>query len=232
MARIPLVLLPGLLCDARLWRAQAEGLADLAEVTVADLTGADSVAGLARAVLAAAPARFAVAGLSMGGYVLQEMLRQEPGRLERIALLDTSAAADRPEQGERRRAQMALAAEGRLAEVVETLLPGLVHPDRLADAELTGVVRAMAETVGAPAFVRQQTAIMGRPDGWADLARVACPALVLCGADDALTPPAPHERMAQAIAGSRLVVVGDCGHLSPLEQPAAVNAALREWLGA
>lgn len=228
--KTPLILLPGLLCDATLWRHQVDGLADIADITIADLTGHDSFAALADAVLAMAPPRFALAGLSMGGYLAQEIMRRAPDRILRLALLDSSARADSAVQSRRRRGLIGLAGRGRFKGVTPRLLPLLIHPDRMADEALTGAVMAMADAVGKDAFLRQQQAILTRPDGRGDLARIACPTLVLCGRQDALTPLEAHEEMAAAIPGARLVVIEDCGHLSTLEAPDAVTAAMRDWL--
>ncbi len=231
-AKVPLVLLPGLLCDATLWRHQCENLADIADITVGDLTGHDCFADLAEAVLASAPDRFALAGLSMGGYVAQEIMRRAPARVSRLALLDSSARADSAAHAKRRRGLIELAGKGRFKGVTVRLLPYLIHPDRLEDEALTGAVMAMAEAVGKEAYLRQQQALLTRPDGRADLARIDCPTLVLCGRQDALTPLDLHEEMAAAIPGARLVVVDDCGHLSTMESPETVTAAMRDWLTA
>jgi pimeloyl-ACP methyl ester carboxylesterase len=226
----PLVLLPGLLLDAELWRHQIADLADLATPIVGDLTRHDSIAAMATAMLAEMPDSFSLAGLSMGGYVAQEIMRQAPHRVLHLALLDTSARADTDEQRARRHGLLELAGMGHFKGVTPRLLPQLLHPAHLADPALTEPVMAMAERVGPEAFLRQQTAIMGRRDGRADLARIACPALVLCGKQDLLTPPELHEEMAAAIPGATLVTIEQCAHLSPIEQPAQVNAALRRWL--
>jgi pimeloyl-ACP methyl ester carboxylesterase len=228
--RTPLLLLPGLLNDAALWRRQLEDLADFATPIVGDLTRHQSIAAMATAMLAEMPDSFSLAGLSMGGYVAQEIMRQAPHRVLRLALLDTNARADTDAQRARRRGLIELAGKGQFKGVTPRLLPQLLHPAHLADAALTATVMAMAERVGPAAFLRQQTAIMGRRDGRADLARVVCPALVLCGKQDLLTPPALHEEMAAAIPGARLVMIEQCGHLSALEQPAEVSAAMRLWL--
>jgi pimeloyl-ACP methyl ester carboxylesterase len=224
------VLLPGLLLDAELWRHQIADLADLATPIVGDLTRHDSIAAMATAMLAEMPDSFSLAGLSMGGYVAQEIMRQAPHRVLRLALLDTSARADTDEQRARRHGLLELAGMGHFKGVTPRLLPQLLHPAHLADPALTEPVMAMAERVGPEAFLRQQTAIMGRRDGRADLARIACPALVLCGKQDLLTPPELHEEMAAAIPGATLVTIEQCAHLSPIEQPAQVNVALRRWL--
>lgn len=226
----PLVLLPGLLCDARLYGPQLPALAAAAETIVADLTRDDTIEAMAARVLAEAPARFTLCGLSMGGYVALAILRQAPERVSRLALLDTQARADPPEATQRRKDLMALAERGEFRGVSPRLLPLLIHPDRLADEPLTGVVRAMAEGVGKDAFLRQQRAIMGRIDSRPHLAAIRCPTLVLCGRQDALTPLERHEEMAAAIPDATLVVLARCGHLAPLERPRAVTAQLLAWL--
>ncbi len=226
----PLVLLPGLLCDAALWQSQVEALRDIATPWVADLTQDDSLPAMARRVLAAAPPRFAVAGLSMGGYVAQEIMRQAPERVVRLALLDTSGRADTPEQTTRRRDLIELAHRGEFKGITPRLMPQFIHHDRLGDAVLVGAITAMNGRVGKDAFLRQQKAIMGRPDGRSDLQRIAVPTLVLCGREDVLTPLALHEEIAGLVPGARLEVVEHCGHMSTMERPEAVNRALRRWL--
>ena len=230
MAQPTLILLPGLLCDEALWRPQIDRFGTRLDVRVGDLTRDDSLRGMAGRLLAGAPPRFALAGLSMGGYVAQEILREAPGRVSRVALLDSSARPDSAEQTARRKALIKLAQSGKFKGVTPRLLPLLIHPGRLGDRALTGTVMAMAERVGHAAFLRQQNAILKRPDGRPDLPRIACPALILCGRQDALTPPALSREMAEAIPGARLVELDECGHLASLEQPEAVNDALEEWL--
>jgi pimeloyl-ACP methyl ester carboxylesterase len=227
---LPIVLIPGLLASARLYREQLPTLWRFGPVTVADHTRADNVPAIARSILAAAPPRFALAGLSMGGYVAFEILRQAPERVERLALLDTGAQPDTPELTERRRKQIALAQRGHLGEVVELQFEILLHPDRQHDESLRAVVRLMAQETGAEAFVRQQTAIIGRPDSRSDLAAIRCPTLVLVGDSDALTPPPLAVEIAEGIDGARLVVVPESGHLTTLERPETVTRALAQWL--
>ncbi|MGH6660827.1 MAG: alpha/beta fold hydrolase [Rhodospirillales bacterium] len=228
--KTPLILLPGLLCDAALWGHQTETLADVADATVADLTRDDTIAAMAARVLKAAPGKFALAGLSMGGYVAQEIMRQAPARVTRLALIDTSSRADDEAQRSRRYALLSQLEHGDFKGVTTRLLPLLIHRDRLADEALVGVVRASAAHVGRDAYRRQQHAILGRPDGRADLRKIACPTLVMCGRQDALTPLPLHEEMAAEIPRASLVVVEDCGHLAPLERPRTVTAVLRYWL--
>jgi pimeloyl-ACP methyl ester carboxylesterase len=229
-AKPPLILLPGLLCTAALWRHQTKTLGDIAEITVADLTQDDTIEAMAERVLATAPARFALAGLSMGGYVAQAIMRRAPERVARLALLDTSARPDSPAQTERRLGLIKQVEIGEFKGVTARLLPLLIHADRLGDQVLTHTITRMAEHVGKEAFLRQQHAIMTRPDGRPDLPKIACPILILCGRQDALTPLEVHEEMAALIPNAALVVVEDCGHLAPLERAVTVSALLRYWL--
>lgn len=231
MNKLPLVLLPGLLCDAQLWQPQVEALSDIADIWIADHTRADTMAGVARDVLADAPfARFALAGLSMGGYIALEILRQAPQRVAKLALLDTAAGPDLPQQTQTRMEFIALAERGDFVRVTEALLPLLIHPARLRERSLTDTIKSMAENTGRDAFLRQEKAIMSRADSRALLATIACPTLVLCGRQDALTPLARHEEIAAGVKGARLEVIADCGHLATLERPTEVTAALRRWL--
>ena len=228
--KTPLLLLPGLLCDRALWQAQIDDLADIAEPIVADLSRDDSMTGMARRALAEAPPRFALAGLSMGGYVAQEILRQAPERVLRLALLDTNARADTEEQTARRRGLIGLAEKGEFHGVTPRLLPVFLHPARLADQPLIESVTAMTARVGKDSFLQQQRAIMGRPDGRSSLAAIKCPTLVLCGRQDQLTPLDLHEEIAALIPGARLEIVEECGHLSTMERPWEVSVLLRQWL--
>jgi pimeloyl-ACP methyl ester carboxylesterase len=199
-------------------------------VTVADHRRDDSVAAAAHRILAEAPPRFALAGLSMGGYIAFEIMRQAPERVAKLALLDTSARADVPEQTAQRKLQIELAENGRYAEIADLLFPRLVHPDRTGDPALRALVRLMAEETGAHAFVRQQKAIIGRPDSRLDLATIACPTLVLVGEGDQVTPPERAAEIAEAIPGASLVTIAGSGHLSAIERPDAVTRALTQWL--
>jgi pimeloyl-ACP methyl ester carboxylesterase len=225
-----LVLVPGLLCSAELFGPQIERLAGSAAVSVADHTGCASMPEIARAILAAAPDQFALAGLSMGGYIAFEMLRQAPERISRLALLDTNARADRPDQIEQRRKLIALGRTEGVRAVQQALLPYLVHPDRLADAGLVETVLRMAEETGQEAFERQQTAIMDRPDNRPFLGAIKSPTVIIVGAEDGLTPVKVAEEMHAGIAGSRLEIIPHCGHLSTLERPEMVNRILAAWL--
>lgn len=230
MNRIPLILLPGMPLDAALWEHQTQHLAEVAEVSVCMITQANAMADLARLVLAQAPARFALAGLSMGGYVALEIMRQAPERVLKLALLDTNARPDTPEQTANRRAAIELAQQGRMRAVMAGMVAKLIHPGRLNERDLVESVYAQAERVGAEAYARQQTAIMNRADSRPDLPAIRCPTAVICGRQDALTPPEVHVEMADAIPGARFLPIEECGHLAPMERPQAVTALLREWL--
>jgi len=225
-----LVLVPGLLCTAELFMPQIAALGRTAAVAVGDHTASASLEGIAAAILATAPARFALAGLSMGGYIAFEMVRQAPDRITRLALLDTNARADRPEQAAQRRELVALARSKGLQAAAELLLPFLVHRDRLSDEALVAVVRRMAAETGVDVFARQQEAIIARPDNRPFLPSIHCPTVIIVGAEDAITPVKVAEEMQAGIPESRLEVIAECGHLATLERPEAVNRILADWM--
>jgi pimeloyl-ACP methyl ester carboxylesterase len=227
---LPIVLVPGLTCTARLYAGQIPALWPFGPVTIADHRRDDDMAAIARRILAAAPPRFALAGLSMGGYIAFEIMRQAPQRVAKLALLDTGARADTPEQTERRYVLMAKAKAGAYAEIPELAFPLYVHRKRHGDAALKSIVRAMAEETGLDGYLHQQQAIIGRPDSRPSLAAISCKTLVLVGEADEATPPDLAREIASGIPGARLVVVPGSGHLSTLEEPGAVNEALAEWL--
>ena len=225
-----LILVPGLNSTEAVFAPQIERLRRDRPVLVADHRQDDSLESIAWRLLAAAPRRFALAGHSMGGYVALEVLRQAPDRVSRIALLDTSARPDTPERKEARERLIALAAGGRFDDVHPLLWDALVHPARRRDSQLESVVREMHRQTGPEAFIRQQRAIMGRPDSRATLPGVEIPTLVMVGAEDAITPPELSREMSDMIEWASLVVVPDCGHLAPLERPAQVTSAMEAWL--
>lgn len=231
--KTPLVLLPGLLCDAALWEPQLSKLADVADFFVADLTDCETMGEMAASVLRNSPWKeFALAGLSMGGYVAQEIMRQAPQRVTRLALLDTRSRPELPEETKRREQFMKLARSGRgFTPVTNRMLPLVLHESRVKDAALIKVIREMAERTGVEGYIRQQKAIIARPDFRPLLPSIRCPTLVLCGRQDRLTPLENSEEMAQAIPKAKLVVIEECGHLSTLERPEFVNRAMRGWLG-
>ena len=192
-----------------------------------------TIAEMATAVLRDAPfPRFALAGLSMGGYVCMEIMRRAPERVSRLALLDTRATADSPEETQRRLSLIELAkSEQDLAPIMRQMIPLLLHSAHAEDPILADLLLGMAERTGVDAFIKQQRAIISRPDSRRDLTHIGVPTLILCGRQDSLTPLAYHDEMASLIAESEQVVIEDSGHIPPLEQPAEVNRALRAWLG-
>jgi len=233
MLETPLVLIPGLLCTRELWAPEIAGLSDMARIMVANHYDADSMAAIGGAILAAPPARFALAGLSMGGAIALEIMRQAPERVLKLALLDTTAALDSEEVRNNRRLYLDLARNGRFAEITQGhLLKRLVHPDRLADKPLVDTILRMAEETGAEAFIRQETAILNRPDSRPGLGAIHCPTLVIVGDHDLITPMERAREIAGAIPRSRLEIITGCGHLSTLERPDVVTAVLRVWLAA
>ena len=227
---IPLLLLPGLLCDTRLWQGPIDALSDIAAPVVADLTLDDRFEAMADRAVAAMPPSFAMAGLSMGGYVAFAILRRQPHRVSRLMLMDTSARPDTEASARRRRALIAISASGRFHGVAPRMLPDLLHPDSLERDGIGQEVAAMAARVGRDAFVRQQTAILHRPDSRPDLADIRVPAWIVVGAGDRITPPPLAQEIAAGIPNSRLEVIERCGHLPPLEAPQATSALMRWWL--
>jgi pimeloyl-ACP methyl ester carboxylesterase len=226
----PVVLVPGLACTPRLYAGQLPALWTFGPVMVADHRRGDSMDAIAGQILAQAPPRFALCGLSMGGYIAFAIQRLAPDRVMKLALLDTGSRSDPPEASERRKASIAKVRAGEFEAVMDALWPVLVDKNRRDDTALKRVVLDMATTTGPEAFIRQQQAIMTRPDSRPGLRAIRCPTLVLVGEGDELTPPALAEEMASLVSESRLVKVPDCGHLSTLEQPEAVTKALVEWM--
>lgn len=226
----PLVLLPGMMCDARLFEAQFARFSTERPVLFVPAIGADTMAELARQVLEIAPPRFALAGLSMGGIVAMEVIRQAPERVARVALLDTNPLADRPEQAPIRAAQVEKVKRGGLAEVMrEEMKPNYLaeSPNKPAILDLC---MKMAEALGADVFTSQSNAIQHRQDQTETLRNLSVPALVLCGEADQLCPVSRHELMHALIPTSQLEVIPGAGHLPTLEQPDRTNEALTTWL--
>jgi pimeloyl-ACP methyl ester carboxylesterase len=231
--RSHLVLLPGLLCDRRVWQSQIDALA--LPCHVVDYGQRDSLHAMAEHALATAPAGpLAVAGHSMGGRVAFEMWRQAPERIERLALLDTSyhplaeGEAGKAETAQRLALLHTAHRDGMRAMAREWAV-GMVHPSRHGTPVFEAVLDMLARST-PDIFAAQINALLKRPNCSSLLPTIRCPTLLLCGREDAWSPPSRHEHMHQAIAGSRLVIVEHCGHMSTMEQPEAVNRALVEWL--
>jgi pimeloyl-ACP methyl ester carboxylesterase len=229
---IPVLLVPGLMCSPRLFSDQIPALWRFGPIAVADHTRDDSMGAIARRILSMAPPSFVLVGISMGGYIALELLRQAPDRVFKLGLLDTTARPDTHEQSERRRARIDLAQHGRYSEIPDLLFPLLVHPSRRDDEGLLQILRLMAAETGSEAFVRQERAIMTRPDSRPGLGSISCPTLVLVGDSDQVTPPDCAAEIAAAIPGAQLVVLRECGHASTLEQPDRVTRVLVEFLAA
>jgi pimeloyl-ACP methyl ester carboxylesterase len=225
-----ILLLPGLLNDASLFTEQIGALSTLAKVEVGDLTTGVTITDMAARVLKAASAeRFVLLGLSLGGYVAFEIMRQAPERVAGLVLMDTTARPDTADAIAKREALITLAATD-LDAVTEQLLPRLSHPERMNLPDVGGVIQSMARSLGKEVFARQQRAIMGRPDSRPTLAAITCPTLVICGRDDLITPPELAKEMADGIRHAKLKLIEQCGHLSTLDQPEEVNHLLLDWI--
>lgn len=235
MKKPVLLLLPGLLCDQANWAAQCEALAGLADCRVPDYRALDSIEAMAGHVLDVAPSgRFALAGHSMGGRVALEVLRRAPERVDRLALLDTGfKGLDAGDAGEKERAgRHALLSRAR-AEGMRAMgaqwARGMVHPSRI-DTPVFEAILHMIDRNTPGMFAAQIQALLNRPDASALLPRIACPTLLLCGRDDLWSPLARHEDMQRLISGARLEVIEASGHMTTMEQPQVVSAALAGWL--
>ena len=225
-----LVMIPGLLCSDALFADQMAGLKDQATVSVGRVLKHNNLQSLASEILRVAPPQFALAGLSLGGYVAFEVLRQAPERVSKLALLNTNARADREDQVAFRQMLIGLAQTLGPRNVQAAALPMLIHKSRLGERALVDRVLNMAEAVGRDAFVRQQQAIIDRPDNRPFLSEIKCPTVVVVGEQDVLTPVKVAQEMHDGIPGSKLEVIPDCGHLSTMERPDQVNRILSDWL--
>lgn len=226
----PLLLLPGMMCDARLFASQIAAFSLDRPVTVARLTGRATIEEMAQDVLAHAPPRFALAGLSMGGIAAMEIVSQAPERVSRLALMDTNPLPEPADRAADRELQIERVLAGGLRQVMRDEM----KPNYLADGPNTDRIldlcMAMAEALGADVFVDQSRALQRRPDQRDTLRTVRVPTLILCGEDDALCPLERHELMRDLVAGARLAVIPGAGHLPVLEQPERTNAELKQWL--
>ena len=226
----PVLFLPGMMCDARLFEPQITMLSASRGVMVGNLTGSAQMGALAARVLDEAPRRFALVGLSMGGIVAMEILSRAPDRVTRVCLMDTNPLPETPQRAAEREPQIIGARTGRLAEIIRNeIKPAYLAPG-IRRMDILNLVVEMAETLGPEVFVDQSRALQRRPDQQATLRAARMPALILCGAEDTLCPVARHEHMADLMPNARLEVVPDAGHLPVLEQPDRVNRLLSAWL--
>jgi pimeloyl-ACP methyl ester carboxylesterase len=227
----PLLLLPGLLCDATVWAPQKHALTGGFRVTAfRDFFGHDSLGSMALAVLEAAPPRFALAGHSMGGRVALEIMRTAPERVERLALFDTTATPAAPDEPAKRRDMIELARDRGMQALAAHWLPMIVHPGRLSQHEFMNVLTAMICRATADIYASQIKALLNRPDYRPLLPQIRCPTLVACGRDDLWSPVAVHEEIAAAIPGAKLAIIPDCAHMATVEAPGEVSDLLRGWL--
>ena len=224
-----IVLLPGLLDDRRMWDTQVQSLADEADVVALDLDSQTTVAEGAVNVLDAVPGQLALVGFSMGGYVSLEIFRQAPERVSRLALIDTSARADDAAKKRARHQQIELAQSGGYASLVDDAIPTVIHPSRLQDDVLVSTLRTMALRIGPQAYIRQQQTCMSRPDSRDMLSSITCPSIIVCGREDTLTPPSLSYELGKALEAP-VILIDECNHYTPLEQPHALTALLRGWL--
>jgi pimeloyl-ACP methyl ester carboxylesterase len=227
---MPILLVPGLVSSPRIFAPVIPAMWRFGPVTVANHIRDDNMGAIARRILAEAPPRFALAGHSMGGYIAFEIMRQAPERVAKLALLNTSARPDTPETSTLRRGQMARAQAGEFHAIFDELFPIFVHPSRRENAELRRLIHDMGDDLGVEAFIRQQSAVIGRADSRPTLATIKCPTLVLSGDEDNTVPNSLSVEMAEGIPGAKLTILNACGHLPQVEQTQATADALVEWL--
>jgi pimeloyl-ACP methyl ester carboxylesterase len=226
----PILLIPGLNCTAEVYAAAVPALWQFGSVLIPDHKRGSSIAEIAAAILAEAPPSFALAGFSMGGYIAFELLRQAPGRITRLALIDTMARLDAPDRLQKRHDAIRLAQAGKHRQLVAANFPDSVHPDNANSPAIRDFSLRMAVANGPEVYVRQQQAIIGRSDSTADLAGIRVPTTIIVGEADTITPVAEARAMTAAIPDANLVVIERAGHMSPTEQPEAVAQALVGWL--
>jgi len=234
-ARTSLILIPGLLCDTNVWRSQIAALCEVADVQVSEHGSQDSLVDMARTILAGAPPRFAVAGHSMGGRVALEVFRTAPERVSGLCLMDTGIhplpagdAGEREASGRYR--LLDIARRDGMRAMAHAWVQGMVHPSRLGERELIDAILDMFESKSADIYAAQVRALLERPDAAPLLHKIRVPTLLLCGHEDAWSPPQRHAEMRDAIDGSTFVDIPVCGHMVTMERPDAVNVAMRAWL--
>jgi pimeloyl-ACP methyl ester carboxylesterase len=231
MQRPTLIFLPGTLCSPALFDHQIRHLSEIADVRVVDVHRQDTLSAVARWVLEQVDGAFAVAGLSYGGIVAFELWRQAAARISRMALLNTNPLPPSPEMRERQLRFASMARQGEFRRITADFLKdAMLHPDHRGDPALSALVLEMADAIGVEGFLNTVKAQLARPDSTPDLPTITCPTLVLTGREDAVVPLDIQAAMAKALPNSRFVIVERCGHLSALEQPEIVTAALRDWL--
>ena len=231
VAPIPLLVLPGHLCNRRLFTHQTGHLADAADIVVADLYGADTVQDLASAAVISMPSHFAILANSMGGAVAFEVMRQVSERVIGLALVGTTSRPEWPAQNARREPAAKLAAQGDFKTIADMYAPVFFHPDRTKGGAHVHTLELMITEAGVRGLRNQQIAFSNRPDSRPDLGNITCPTFVLCGREDVITPLEMSEEIAEGILGAELVVLETCGHIPMLEWPEQTTDLLRHWLG-
>jgi pimeloyl-ACP methyl ester carboxylesterase len=225
-----LVLIPGLLCDHRLWSSQIAGLSDSAEILIADITEQNTVSEMAAAVVEKAPEHFSLAGFSLGSQVALEIMRRSSHRVDRLALLSATRGGLPPAVETAIRQAIATIQQGNFEQHLEAVYPSYVAPGRVQDKILKRCFLEMARAVGMDAGLRQMRALLAVRRPFTNLDQILCPTVVIGGREDRRTTPAAHQALAQNIPGSELEMVDDAGHFSPLEQPGVVTALLQRWV--
>jgi len=226
-----LILIPGLLCDARVWRDQVTALQSRIDIAVADITLDDQIDVMAERILREAPPYFALAGHSLGGRVAQEVYRQAPERVTRLGLISTGRRGVRPGEVERRNELLEAAKRDGVSAIAELMLAPAMHPEKQKDPALVADLRAMLERQGIDVLKRQFHAMLTRRDQTDLLSTIRCPTLVACGRHDPYSPLDRHEHMCTRIPGSTLAIIENAGHMAPMEEPEQVTQALARWLG-
>lgn len=235
MANIPAYFFPGMLCDHRLWRPILPYVESSLDIHPVDVSHTDNIPACASRFISQMQEGSILVGLSMGGYVVLDAMRQlleagQAGRVKAIMLISTSAFADSSEQTRSREGLIKLARMGKFKGVTPRLMPTLIHPSRVNDSSITQVVLDMAEDIGLDAFIRQETAVMNRRDQTDILPKITCPTLIVVGDTDQRTPPPCSQRMASLIPGSEFHLLDTCGHLPPLELPETTGSLMQRFI--
>ncbi|STO98429.1 alpha/beta fold hydrolase [Grimontia hollisae] len=226
----PLVLLPGMMCDQRLFTHQTAALGNDRDVIVMDTCGHNSMAALAKDILLKAPAQFALGGLSMGGILAMEVFRQAPARVTRLALMDTNPKAENDDVKASRQTHLERTANGDMLGVMrDVMIPNYIHRD-IPRPDIEALCLSMASDLGETCFINQSLALRNRPDQQETLKHVRIPTMILMGEDDQLCPRDRHDTMKSLIPHADLIIIPFAGHLPTLEQPEATTHALSAWL--
>lgn len=228
--RKPLVMIPGTLCDANLFLHQMTGLKDLGICSVADHSSSDNLSEVAANILKDIQGNFAIMGLSYGGIIAFEMWRQAPERIDKLILLNTNYKEPSETTRANQQRFLGMSVLGEFREITTDFLKdAMLHPNHAKQPEFRNLVLKMAMNTGRPAFFKQIKAQLNRPDSTKDLPNIKCPTLIMTGEQDAVCTPELHQEMATMIPNSTLKIIEECGHLSTMEQPEVVNAAIRNW---